>query len=116
MPKTETEAVDDILFTMFDEEEEAEDIDDSVQSEADQDETVVNFLLDYTDSLTPLVPNAPKVPKKKEEEEEKKEEVKATAATETKANENKPLEPNQDFLNQLVLMGFNVEFSKKALI
>lgn len=57
-----------------------------------------------------------KVPQLAQEKEKEKEKDKEEEKQLLVVEEEKPVEPNQDMLNQLIMMGFALEFAKKALI
>eukprot|EP00347_Sterkiella_histriomuscorum_P017580 403348792 len=117
----EEEITEDLLFTMFNEaQEDLEEvvIDDSLEVENQNLEVLSKYLLDYTD--TPLHIQQKKQEKAKEEaakvvEEEKKADPNEEVKREKQETE-KPVEPSQEILNQMIMMGFGLEASKISLV
>ena len=99
---------------MFDEQQEAEETDqEDIYSEEGLIDQELDALLEYIDiSAKQEVPVADK--------KESKEEAKADVAEKVEAKEEVKKEPEivpkEDLLSQMMMMGFQMELSKKALI
>ena len=118
--ETNLEQLEDILFTMFDEQIEVQDTDEGDLPSDDSDDDLDEYLADYNDS--PLKSLQVK-PSKLAEEEEKVAPVGGETTEQVKSRKPSaedqsatPTEPNEDFVNQLLMMGFSLIQAKAALI